>query len=61
LALANLNKTEMPGFPHILIYTESFEKAKYGTELLKSRKLIKDILGGEDIVKWVKSGLSLEE
>ena len=60
LVLANLNKTDIPAAPHILIYSEIFEKAKYGTVLIKNKELIKEILGGDKIVAWVKSGMELK-
>ncbi len=60
LVLANLNKATIPGVPHIFIYRETFEKAKYGVELIKTKKLIKEIVGGDKIVDWVKSGLDLK-
>lgn len=61
LALANLNQTEIPGLPHILIYSESFKGVgDYGIEIREDKELVKGILGGKQITSWVNSGMKLE-
>lgn len=60
LALDNLNKTDIPGLPHILIYEETFKSlGDWGIEVRKSKKLVKEILEGTKIVSWVNSGMKL--
>lgn len=60
LALANLNKTKIPGLPHIFVYKETFKDAGHGIELKENRNLAKEVLGGDQIVTWVNSGMKLE-
>ena len=60
LALTNLNETAISGVPHILIYKESIMKTDQSVFRLKSRELVKEVLGGDKIVAWVKSGMELK-
>jgi len=60
LSLDNLNKTDIPALPHILIYAETFEKVDgFGIEVRKNKTLIKEVLEGDKIVSWVNSGMKL--
>ncbi|WP_441001499.1 TlpA family protein disulfide reductase [Fodinibius sp. SL11] len=61
LSLDNLNKTDIPGLPHILIYEETFEPVgDWGIEVRESKKLVKEILEGTKVVSWVNSGMKLD-
>ena len=60
LVLENLNKSNMPGVPHIFVSRDTYEKANHGVELIKTREFVKEIIGGDKIVEWVKSGFILE-
>ena len=59
LALLVLNKTPMPGLPHIVVYRDTMKKTKYASTI-ENRDLLKDIVGGKPIVEWVNSGMSLD-
>lgn len=60
LAFISLNKTKIPGVPHIFVYHDVFEKQANSTNIIKSRSLIKEVMGGEDIVAWVNGGFKID-
>lgn len=57
----HLNTQEMPGVPHVLVFEDEYEEAKYGTSILKERQLVAALLGMEAIVTWTDSGFPLEK
>jgi hypothetical protein len=60
LAYISLNKTKIPGVPHIFVYLDEYEKQANSTDIIKSRTLLKEIMGGEGIVAWVKDGFKID-
>ncbi len=60
LILAHLNKADIPGVPHIMIFKDSFEDGGYGTQTIKNRKFIKSIMGGDEIVAWANTEMKLD-
>lgn len=59
LILAHLNKAEIPGVPHIMVFKDSFKDGGFGTQTIKNREFVKSIMGGEKIVAWVNSNMKL--
>lgn len=60
LILAHLNKAEIPGVPHIMIFRDSFEDGGFGTQTIKRREFVKSIMGGDEIVAWTNDKMALD-
>jgi len=61
LALSYLNKTEIPGVPHVLIYRDLLvKKEKLSIPIIKERKLLVDLVGGTQIGSWINDGYPLK-
>lgn len=60
LALSYLNKTEIPGVPHVMVYKDYLlKKEKFNIFIIKERKLLVDLAGSTQIRKWMDSGYPL--
>lgn len=57
--LSHLNKTDLPGVPHIMIYKDEFSDTGRGIQIIKKRISLINILGGDNIVTWVEEGMEL--
>jgi hypothetical protein len=61
LALNYLNRTEIPGVPHVMVYKDLLMKKKeMSIPIIMERKLLADLVGGNQIGKWIDSGYPLE-
>jgi hypothetical protein len=61
LALSYLNKTEIPGVPHVMVYKDSLiKKEKVSVPIIKERKLLVDLVGGTQIGDWINSSYLLQ-
>ena len=59
-ALRYLNSQKPPGVPHVFVFKDTYEDAMHGVETVKERKLVRKVMGGDEIVKWVKKGFLLK-
>ncbi len=54
LALNYLNKTEIPGVPHVIVYKDLLiKREKVSVPIIKERKLLVDLVGGIQIGNWI--------
>ena len=61
LALNYLNKTEIPGVPHVMVYKDLLViKEKLSIPIIKERKLLVDLVGGTQIGSWINDGYPLK-
>ena len=61
LALNYLNKTEIPGVPHVIVYKDLlFKREKMSVSIIKERKLLVDLVGGTQIGNWINNGYPLK-
>jgi len=61
LALSYLNKTDIPGVPHVMVYKDLLiKKEKMSVPIIKERKLLVDLVGGIQIGRWIDSGYPLQ-
>jgi hypothetical protein len=61
LALNYLNKTEIPGVPHVMVYGDLLViKEKLSIPVIKERKLLVDLVGGTQIGNWINNGYPLK-
>lgn len=61
LALNYLNKTEIPGVPHVMVYKDLLMKKKeISIPIIMERKLLVDLVGGTQIGDWINSGYPLK-
>ena len=59
LILEHLNKAEIPGVPHIMVFKDSFKDGGFGTQTIENREFIKSIMGGDEIVAWANGKMKL--
>ncbi len=60
LALSYLNKTEIPGVPHVMVYKDLLiKKEKMSIPIVKERELLVDLVGGTQIGGWISGGYIL--
>jgi hypothetical protein len=59
LMLAHVNKTKLPGVPHIMIYEDSFAIGDYNVPTISKRKSIVELVGANAIDEWIKDGYKL--
>ena len=59
LMLEHLNRTELPGVPHIMLYLDSLQLDSSNIPSIKNRKLLVDLVGETNIDKWVESGFPI--
>jgi len=61
LALNYLNKTEIPGVPHVIVYKDILiKKEKVSVPVIKERKLLVDLVGGTQIGNWINNDYPLK-
>lgn len=60
LMLEHVNRTPIPGVPHIMIYDDSLLLDKSNIPTIKKRTLLLDLVGKSAIAKWIESGYPLE-
>jgi hypothetical protein len=53
LVLYYLNKTNIPGVPHILVFEDLYENDK--APVIRERKLVVEKIGVNKIVEWVRN------
>ena len=56
-----LNKTEIPGVPHVVVYRDLLViNEKLSIPVIKERKLLVDLVGGTQIGNWINNGYPLK-
>jgi len=61
LALNSLNRTEIPGVPHVMVYKDYLlKKKKFNIFIRKERKLLVDLVGGTQIGNWINNAYPLK-
>jgi len=60
LLLYRFNELTVPGVPHVLVFKDRYSTRDNGVPVLNSRKLVKNILGGKNIINWVSKGLPID-
>jgi thiol-disulfide isomerase/thioredoxin len=58
LVMNYLDKTKIPGVPHIIVFKDQYENES--TPIIKKRITIKDIVGEKEIKGWVDNRCPLE-
>lgn len=56
LMLEHVNRTTLPGVPHIMIYLDSLQVGDGNIPSIKKRKLLLDLVGESNISKWIETG-----
>ena len=59
LMLQHVNKTQIPGVPHIMVYNDVLTRGKFNVPLIQKRSLLVDLLGAKTIDAWVNEGYKL--
>ncbi len=60
LMLEHVNRSPIPGVPHIMVYSDSLLIGKYNIPLIRKRTLLLDLVGESAIGKWIQSGYSIK-
>lgn len=58
LVMEYLDKTKLPGVPHIIVYHDEYEKPS--TPIIKHRQVLMDLVGSSQIDDWVKSNYQIK-
>lgn len=62
LSLQCLNKTKIPGVPHIIVYKDIYSSvSKWSIPVIKKRDILVDLVCGNEINEWIKNGYPLEK
>jgi len=56
LAIIYLNKTKIPGVPHIVVIKHFTKKGEYNIQQIVKDEILVDLVGGTQIDKWLKDG-----
>lgn len=59
MCLGYLNKTKIPGLPHILVFRDRY--GEKSIPVLKERKIVADLVGVKQIMKWAAGSYPLQE
>jgi hypothetical protein len=59
LALAHLNRSEIPVVPHLLVFKEVISAGKWNIPVVLRRERLADLAGSEQIAGWMEKGCSL--
>jgi len=51
-----LNKTKIPGVPHIVVIKHLTKKGQYNIQQIVKDEVLVDLVGGDQIDKWLKEG-----
>ena len=57
--ISYLNKQEVPGIPHILIFKDKLVEGGFGVTILEERGLLLKLMGADEIVEWVNSDFKI--
>ncbi len=60
LMLEHVNRSKIAGVPHIMVYRDSLSTDSLNVPIITKRILLKDLVGGSAIDKWIKENFSLE-
>ena len=61
LSLQCLNKTKIPGLPHIIVYNDIYSSlSEWSIPVIKKRDILVDLVGGKEINEWIQNGYPLE-
>ena len=60
LAMIYLNRSKIPGIPHILVYKDLISKGRWFIPLIKNRKLLVDLSGVKQISEWMRGDYKIE-
>lgn len=60
LMLEHVNRTAIPGVPHIMIYRDSLAVGQHNIPTIKLRTLALDLVGESAISKWIESGYPIK-
>lgn len=60
LMLEHVNRSAIPGVPHIMIYRDSLVVGQHNIPTIKQRTLLVDLVGESAISKWIQSGYSIK-
>ena len=62
LSLKYLNKTKIPGIPHIIVFKDIYSSlSNWSIPVIKKRERLVDLVGGNEINEWIKNGYPLEK
>ena len=61
LALAYLNNTAIPGVPHLFVIKHMTEIGKFNVPIVKSSKILVDLVGGDQLDKWLDNSCRFEK
>jgi hypothetical protein len=61
LMLEHVNRSAMPGVPHIMVYRDSLRIGKWNIPTISNRALLVDLAGEGAIDRWVQSGYALKK
>jgi hypothetical protein len=62
LAYAHLNKTKVPGVPHIVLIKRVYtDDNQYKIPVSIRTEIIVDLVGGKEINEWIREGLGILE
>lgn len=56
LMLEHVNRSAIPGVPHIMIYRDSLVVGQHNIPTIKQRTLVLDLVGESAISDWIQSG-----
>ena len=56
LMLVHLNRSQVPGVPHIMIYNDILRIGNYGIPTNQKRTLRVDLVGEKAIESWIQKG-----
>jgi glutaredoxin len=59
LMLQHVNRAQIPGVPHIMIYKDSLNIGKYNIPTIERRTLLVDLAGELSIDHWIRDGYPL--
>ena len=60
LALFYLNKSKVPGVPHVLVIKHVTKKGEYNIPHSIKDDVLVDLVGGDQIDKWISSNYSFQ-
>ena len=61
LALSYLNSSEIPGVPHVMIIKHNTVTGKYNIKNTERQSIRIDLVGGDQIDKWINGSFSFEK
>ena len=61
LMLEHVNRSRIPGVPHIMVYSDSLGMDTSGIPSMRKRTPLLDLVGESAIGKWIKNGFLIQE